>query len=344
MKVWPVRVDPHPSSDTFSSGQMHMMLSGRAIRVFAMLMLLTACAAPQTKALRKLAVTPPVQLADVPFFPQQDYQCGPAALASMLSWSGRPVTPELLVPEVYVPGRKGSLGVELVAATRRHGRLMYPLSPTMEGVLTALEQGYPVLVLQNNGLGIYPVWHFTVVTGADRARELLWLHSGKTRQMAVSFSAFERTWARAGYWATLVFDPARFPSSLDAPVVVRELALMEQAGAVKEAQAGFARVVITWPEQKTGWLGLAASSMTLGDFRLAESTLRELVRRQPQYGAGLNNLADLLLKTGRAEEALSYAERAVAVLDIPATRATLTAAHAARAARPAPSLAPVQGH
>jgi hypothetical protein len=133
--------------------------------VLISILCVTGCVAPQTKALRLAAVTvPPIQLTDVPFFPQQAYQCGPAALATLLSWSGRPITPDLLVPEVYVPGRKGSFGVEMVATARRHGRLMYPLSPTMEGVLAALEQGYPVLVLQNNGLSMYPVWHFAVVT------------------------------------------------------------------------------------------------------------------------------------------------------------------------------------
>jgi len=303
--------------------------------------LLAGCVAPQTRSLRAMPVsTAPVLLKAVPFFPQEDYQCGPAALASLLSWSGKPVTPALLVPEVYVPGRKGSFGVEMVATARRHGRLMYPLAPELGALLTALEQGYPVLVLQNNGLGMYPVWHFAVVIGADRAQEKLWLHSGRTEKLEISFSTFERTWARGGYWATLLFDPSSFPDTLHAPAVVRELAMMEKVGAVKEAQAGFSRAVITWPEQKTGWLGLASSSMQLGEMKLAESTLRELVRRQPQYGAGLNNLADLLLKTKRPEEALPFAERAVAVLDIPVTRATLAAAHAAVAALPVPVVAP----
>lgn len=302
---------------------------------------LAGCVAPQTKSLRAASVSAaPVLLKAVPFFPQDDYQCGPAALASLLSWSGKPVTPGLLVPEVYVPGRKGSFGVEMVATARRHGRLMYPLAPELGALLTALEQGYPVLVLQNNGLGIYPVWHFAVVIGADRAQEKLWLHSGRTEKLEISFSVFERTWARGGYWATLLFDPSSFPETLDASVVIRELAMMDKVGAVKEAQAGFARAVITWPEQKTGWLGLASSSMQLGDMKLAESMLRELVRRRPHYGPGLNNLADLLLKTKRPEEALPFAERAVAVLDIPATRATLAAAHAAVAAPPVPALVP----
>lgn len=324
---------------------MHFFRTGTRITLMTALVLLAGCVAPQTAALRKAGTTaPPVQLQEVPFFAQQDYQCGPAALAMMLSWSGRPLTPDLLVPDVFVPGRKGSLVVEMAAAARRHGRLMYPLAPSLDGLLVALEEGYPVLVLQNNGLGIYPVWHFAVVTGADRARETLWLNSGRSRHMSVSFSAFERTWARGGSWAALVLDPARIPDSLDATAVVRELALMEQAGAVKEAQAGFSRVVMTWPELKPGWVGLAASSLKLGEAGLAESTLRELVRRQPQYGPGLNNLADLLLKSGRPQEALALAERAVAVLDIPATRATLAAARAAVAATPVPAVAPVTGH
>lgn len=325
-----------------------MAMTSRAYRLvpaiaFLSVLLLAGCVAPQTRALRTAASgEPPVMLTGVPFFAQKDYQCGPAALATMLSWSGLPVTPEALVSEVYVPGRKGSFGVEMVASARKHGRLMYPLAPQLGAVLNALEQGYPVLVLQNNGLGIYPVWHFAVVTGADRAREKLWLNSGRSKQMEVSFSVFERTWARGGYWAALLFDPSTFPDTLDGHVVVRELAMMEQVGAVKDSQAGFARVVITWPQQKTGWLGLASSSLKLGDRALAESTLRELVRREPQYGAGLNNLADLLLKTGRPWEALPLAERAVAVLDIPATRATLAAAHAAVSAMPSPIMrAPV---
>lgn len=313
--------------------------------VIVTLLGLAGCVAPQTRALRAEPVaTAPAMLQDVPFFPQADYQCGPAALASMLTWSGNAVTPDKLVPEIYVPGRKGSFGVEMFASARRHGRLMYPLAPALGSLLTALEQGYPVLVLQNNGLAIYPVWHFAVVIGADRQQEKIWLHSGRTERLELDFSTFERTWARGGHWATLVFDPSTFPDSLDPPAVIRELALMEKGGAVKEAQAGFARVVITWPQQKTGWLGLASSSMQLGDLKLAESTLRELVRRQPQYGAGLNNLADLLLKTGRPAEALPFAERAVALLDIPATRATLAAAHAAVAAQPEPAAEPAEAH
>ena len=143
------------------------------------------------------------------------------------------------------------------------------------------------------------------------------------------FSVFERAWGRANHFGFLVLDPAAIPDNLDPRAVIRELALMEQAGAAAEAQAGFNRALLNWPEQKTAWLGLASTSMRLKQMDRAESVLRELVRREPAYGPGLNNLADLLLRTGRPLEALPLAERAVRVLDIPETRATLAAAHQA---------------
>lgn len=298
------------------------------LAVVLLSVLLQACTAPQTKMLR---TTPPaeasaaLEVQGVPFFAQEEYQCGPAALATMLQFTGSKITPAELTDKVYVPGRKGSFAVEMVAAARQQGSLVYPVAPQLDAVLTSLAQGYPVLVLQNNGLSFYPVWHFAVVVAADRAQEKIWLRSGKTERLEMSFSVFERTWARSDYWAVLMLDPAKIPDTLDAKAVIRELALMEKAGALSAAQSGFSRALLNWPAQKTAWLGLAQTSLQLGDKERAEATLRELVRREPMYGPGLNNLADLLLQNGRAPEALRFAERAVAVMDVPQTRATLAA-------------------
>lgn len=300
--------------------------------VVLLMLLLGGCSTPQTLALRNApatAETGMVEIREVPFFTQQEHQGGPAALATLLTYSGRKVTPEQIVEQVHTPGREGSLAIELAAAARRQGRLVYPIAPQLEAVLAALHQGYPVLVLQNKGLSFFPLWHYAVVVGADRGRETFWLRSGETERLELSFATFERTWVRGGGWGILLIDPGKIPDSLDARMVIRELALMERAGAVAEAQAGFNRALLNWPDQKPAWLGLAHTSLQLGQIERAESTLRELVRRAPQYGAGLNNLADLLLRTGRPLEALAIAERAVSVLDIPATRSTLLAAQQA---------------
>lgn len=279
----------------------------------------------------------PVNLVDVPFFAQEDFQCGPASLAMMLSWSGRRTAPEELVPLVYVPGRQGSFTVEMAAAARQGGRILYPLAPELVAVLHELQRGSPVLVLQNNGIAILPLWHFAVVVGADPVREKLWLHSGRTERMEITFPAFERTWARGGYWAATIVAPESFTQELDPAVLVREFALMLKGGDAAAAAAGFSRASAFWPDLPAARIGLADAERQRGDILAAERTLRELVQRQPGYAPGLNNLADLLVATGRAAEAVTLAENAVRLMDIPATRATLDAARDALARQPPPS-------
>ncbi|HET8729605.1 MAG TPA: PA2778 family cysteine peptidase [Moraxellaceae bacterium] len=302
------------------------------VPVVLLVLSLAGCSAPQTVALRKAPAADNagiVELRDVPFLSQDAQHGGPAALAMMLVQSGRKVTLADIAARLQVPDDPDVLAVALAAEARRQGRVVYSIAPTLDSVLTAIHQGYPVLVLQNRGISLVPLWRYAVVIGADRAHEVFWLRSGSTERLAMSFASFERAWGRANHFGFLIMDPAAIPDNLEPRAVIRELALMEQAGAATDAQAGFNRALLNWPEQKTAWLGLASSSMQLGQIDRAESVLRELVRREPGYGAGLNNLADLLLRTGRPLEALPFAERAVRVLDIPETRATLAAAHQA---------------
>ncbi len=298
-------------------------------------LLMMACTAPQTRALHQQQATlkqrPAVELQAVPFFAQDTHQCGPAALATMLQHTGVNILPEQLVAEVYVPKRKGSFSLEMIASARQHGRLAYPLAPNLNAIFTALDAGFPVLVLQNNGLAIYPVWHFAVVVGVDYAQQQLILRSGHDKRLVLPFSTFEYTWARSHYWATLIIDPAQLPSWLEADKTLQQLSILEKHGSATAAQVGYAQATQYWPNEKAAWLGLGNSSVTLGDMAKAEIAFRQLIQRFPDEGAGLNNLADLLLRQGRAREALPFAEHAVQVLDIAATKETLAAVKTALA-------------
>ncbi len=123
--------------------------------------LLTGCATPQVSALRANApatLPPQIELAAVPFFPQEEYQCGPAALATALVYGGVATTPAALVPQVYLPGREGSLQTEMLTATRRHDRLAYRLAPSLEDLLLEVAAGNPVIVLQNLSFAFAPLW------------------------------------------------------------------------------------------------------------------------------------------------------------------------------------------
>ena len=79
----------------------------------------------------------------MPFFPQTDYQCGPAALATVLAHAGAAVDADDLVREVYVEGLRGSLQPELLGATRRHGLIPYVLAPEADALVPSSPRAAP---------------------------------------------------------------------------------------------------------------------------------------------------------------------------------------------------------
>ncbi len=284
--------------------------------VFVCVFLLGGCAGlfPQTAALREglpADVPPLVELKSVPFFPQDEYQCGPAALATALVASGVKVTPEELVPQVYLPERKGSLQVEMLVATRRHGRVSYLLSPRFEDLLREIAAGNPVIVLWDQSpLG---TWHYAVAMGYDYEAGKLYLRSGETERESVSFPVHEFMWMRSGYWAMVAMPPDRIPVTADEPRWLSAIAALERAGGAAPARTAYATFLKRWPDNTGAAVGLANAHHSLGELAQAEAVLREAAQRAPQSVIVLNNLAQTLSDQKRDEEALPFIERAVAL-------------------------------
>ena len=171
----------------------------------------------------------------MPFFAQDDLQCGPASLAMVLSFSGLPTRPEELVAQVYTEQRRGSLQLSIVAAARRRGRLAVRIDGLRE-LAAELHAGNPVLVLQNLGLGWYPVWHYAVAIGYDTESGQIVLHTGTRASRSVPMPVFERTWARSGYWGLVVTAPNRLPALEDDTRLRAAIAGLERAGKQAEAE------------------------------------------------------------------------------------------------------------
>ena len=278
-------------------------------------LLLSGCATPQVTLLDAhwpAELPAQVALSQVPFFPQEDYECGPAALAMVANAAGVKVTPDALVDQVYLPGRQGSLQPEMLAATRRQGLLAYPLQPSIENVLREVAAGNPVLVFQNLAFSIYPVWHYAVVMGYDRARHVLLLHSGRTERMEISLFAFERTWARGQYWAMLALPPGQLPATAEPQAYATAAATLERTDA-RGAQQAFAAALQRWPDERAALLGAGNSAYALGQREVAEKAYRQAVRKHPDFADGWNNLAQVLMELGRRAEASQAIARAVAL-------------------------------
>lgn len=252
------------------------------------------------------------ELRQVPFYPQEDYECGPAALAMAASAAGVPVLPEQLVEQVYLPGRKGSLQLEMLATGRRQGLLAYPLAPRLEAVLREVAAGHPVIVFQNLSLPVAPVWHYAVVVGYDRDAGLLRLHSGRTERMDISWAAFERTWARGGHWAMLLLPPDQLPVTVEPGPYLAAVAALERVDP-RAAQPAYARALQAWPGQRLALLGAGNTAHALGRLDAAEASFRAAVAQHPDFADAWHNLAQVLLEQGRLDEAAQAAARAVAL-------------------------------
>jgi len=139
-----------------------------------------------------------VELEAVPFYSQDDDQCGPAALAMALGAGGKAIEPAALRPQVYLPERHGSLQVEMLAAARRNGFVAIELRPEVAVLFAEIAAGHPVIVLQNLALDWYPVWHYAVVVGYNLETQFVTLRSGRERRAELPLSTFEYTWRRGG--------------------------------------------------------------------------------------------------------------------------------------------------
>jgi hypothetical protein len=274
-----------------------------------LLLLLAGCAqlVPQTMSLRTgwpHGVPQTVELKSVPFFPQEDYQCGPAALATVLSHGGVAVTPEPLVSQVYLPSRQGSLQIEMLATPRRYGRVSYELAPRYPDLLREVAAGNPVIVLQDVG-PMFTQWHYAVVNGFDYPSGTVWLRSGTRPRQAMPFTAFERSWMKSSYWAMVVTPPDRIPVTATEDGWISAVLAMSRVDNGDATTRAYAAALKRWPDNLPAAIGLANQYHSRGAFADAAAVLRAAQKRHPQSAIIVNNLAQTLSDQGRHAEALA---------------------------------------
>jgi len=294
---------------------------------------LAGCAqlVPQTIALRDdwpNGVPRAIELRDVPFFPQTEYQCGPAALAITMNAAGARVAPDDLVPAVYLPARRGSLQVEMLAAPRRYGLIGWQIPPAFDALLRELAAGHPVLVLQDLGLWPLSQWHYAVVVGFDYAAGELYLRSGENERQALPFTIFEVTWRRNGYWAMVVTPAGVIPASAGETDYLPALLAFDRIAAPEAARTAWDAFVARWPDNALANLALANRLYAERNLTRAESVLRAAARAHPASAEILNNLAHVLAEQGHGDEALTVIDRAAALpgpfaAEVTATRADI---------------------
>jgi len=245
-----------------------------------------------------------VELSQTPFYPQTEHHCGPAALATVLQAHHVDATPETLSPQLYIPGLKGSLQVEMAVTARRYGMLPYPLKPDFTDLLTEIAAGNPVLVLQNLGFSWWPQWHYAVVIGYDITNGELLLRSGTTKSWQTTFTTFVNTWERADNWALVILPAGEMPVTADISSYLESAYAFEQTGLVLQALDAYRAATKTWPDDTSSWKTRGNMAYKAGNNEEAVTALLMATRLDPDDAIAWNNLAYALHMTGCNEQAI----------------------------------------
>ncbi len=280
--------------------------------IFATL-LLASCASPGHLPAAYPADLPVrAELVDTPFFADDSHFCGPAALATSLSAAGFPTEPDALIGQVFLPGRQGSLQIEMLSGARRRGAVATMIPGSLEALLREIAAGHPVVVLQNLGLSWAPSWHYAVAVGYDTHAGTVLLRSGPMQRQELSLRTFMHTWNRSDRWAFVTLPPEQVPATATQAQTVQALVAFERNASASAAAQAYRTGLQRWPNHPTLAMGLGNALYAKGDKDGAEAVFRQVVE-QHRLAAAYNNLARLLLERGNTAEARQFAQQGLSL-------------------------------
>lgn len=143
----------------------------------------------------------------VPFFSDNTDQCGPATLASLLTYWGISSDPRTLKGEIYLRRIRGTLSIDLLLAAQSRGLQAEGMGGTLAQIKIELAADHPVIALLNLGWASYPQGHYVVVTGYDEHRQGMYVHSGSARDVFVPYTLFLAKWEKTGRWMLRIRPP-----------------------------------------------------------------------------------------------------------------------------------------
>lgn len=146
--------------------------------------------------------TPVVRIGPIPFYPQEDYQCGPASLAGVLHYWGVKAAPEDIARDIYSRTARGTLGIDMLFYANRTGLQAHQYSGGWEDLTGKVREGYPLIVLVDYGLLMYESPHFMVIVGFDE--EGVYANSGREEGVFIRKSTLLKKWEKTKFWTLLV--------------------------------------------------------------------------------------------------------------------------------------------
>lgn len=252
----------------------------------------------------------------VPFVaPRSDY-CAATSIEMLSAYwqSSTAYVPRLSQQELdgrtLIPAKGGTLQVELAATARENGLLVYPLTPTIDALISELEKQHPVIVLVNRGYAWYPLWHYAPVTGYNIEKRTIVTHFSEQPNEAIPLSTFTALWERSENWGVVLMPPDQLPASASPKTFLQAAYTLEKTGLRDEAIIAYKSALLRRPKDINILFALANGYYHSHQIKNAEKTYRKLLSLKPGHPLAVNNLADLLCRTGRSKEAFSVLGKA----------------------------------
>jgi ABC-type bacteriocin/lantibiotic exporter with double-glycine peptidase domain len=141
----------------------------------------------------------------VPFFPQEEFQCGPASLAGVLNYYGLRISPAEIAAEVFSRSARGTLDMDMVFYAQRKGMKAEQYAGSFEDLQSSVDSRRPLIVLIDQGFWVYQNHHFMVVVGYDKGGIVV--NSGKEENKFISLDSFLKTWEKTKFWTLRITPP-----------------------------------------------------------------------------------------------------------------------------------------
>jgi len=149
-------------------------------------------ASPRAEEIKPRTVIP-----DVPFFKQDKYECGPAALACVYNFLGVKQDTEEISKRIYSREQKGSLNLQLLIDAREQGLTATMYSGSFEKVRDAVDSQTPLILMISEGGDSL---HYVVVVGYEgHDLSTIVVHDGYEPFKKYSRETLEEKWGPTGY-------------------------------------------------------------------------------------------------------------------------------------------------
>lgn len=247
-----------------------------------------------------------VYLEKVPAVAQKAYQCGPAALESVIRYWGGSADADAIGEELYTPGTRGVLNFSLAQYAKKAG-LWSEIheEPGEAGLKSRLRAGVPSIVMLDAGTLWARAYHFVVLKGFDDRQEIFYANTGAAETQAIGYAEFERRWKKAGFWSLVAVPPEKVDWELSETQSVEMAMMLEAAGNMSGAEQWLESALKKNPGSVPARFNLANIFLKTNRAPQAQGFYRELLKADPGRTEISNNLAWAYYEEGLYPEALA---------------------------------------